>query len=163
MIESEHPTLLLDDIDTRFGKDPTSYAGTRGVLDEGHRPGGSVPRMVGEDKNLTMKFFDVFGPKAFAGVGSLPETIASRSIPIRLERKSRGEKIERFRPLAETIGSATRHRGHYAAPCFTAFTYSGMCSLQSRIDSSVERPYTCLNPAGRVGMERPYITWKSLG
>ena len=61
MIESEHPTLLLDDIDMRFGKDPASYAGTRGVLDEGHRRGGSVPRMVGEGKNLTMKFFDVFG------------------------------------------------------------------------------------------------------
>jgi len=97
MIESEHPTLLLDEIDTTFGKDPKLYAGIRGVLDEGHRRGGSVPRMVGEGKNMTFKFFDVFGPKAFAGIGSLPETVASRSIPIRLERKSRSEKVSRFR------------------------------------------------------------------
>jgi Protein of unknown function (DUF3631) len=97
MIESEHPTLLLDEIDTTFGKDPKLYAGIRGVLDEGHRRGGSVPRMVGEGKNMTIKFFDVFGPKAFAGIGSLPETIASRSIPIRLERKSRNETVARFR------------------------------------------------------------------
>jgi hypothetical protein len=97
MLESEHPTLLLDEIDTTFGKDPKLYAGIRGVLDEGHRPGGSVPRMVGEGKNMTIKFFDVFGPKAFAGIGNLPETVASRSIPIRLEKKARGERVERFR------------------------------------------------------------------
>jgi Protein of unknown function (DUF3631) len=105
MIESEHPTLLLDEIDTTFGKDPKLYAGIRGVLDEGHRRGGSVPRMVGEGKNMTMKFFDVFGPKAFAGIGTLPETIASRSIPIRLERKSRGEKVARLRYSRERAAS----------------------------------------------------------
>jgi hypothetical protein len=106
MIESEHPTLLLDEIDTTFGKDPKLYAGIRGVLDEGHRRGGSVPRMVGEGKNMTMKFFDVFGPKAFAGIGTLPETIASRSIPIRLERKSRSEKVARLRYAREHGASA---------------------------------------------------------
>ena len=63
MIESEHPTLLMDEIDTTFGKDPKLYAGIRGVLDEGHRRGGSVPRMVGEGKKMTIKYFDVFGPK----------------------------------------------------------------------------------------------------
>lgn len=97
MIESEHPTLLMDEIDTTFGKDPKLYAGIRGVLDEGHRRGGSVPRMVGEFKNMEIKYFDVFGPKAFAGIGNLPETIASRSIPIRLQKKSRAEKVARFR------------------------------------------------------------------
>ena len=97
MIESEHPTLLMDEIDTTFGKDPKLYAGIRGVLDEGHRRGGTVPRMVGEGKNMTIKYFDVFGPKAFAGIGNLPETIASRSIPIRLQKKSRSEKVARFR------------------------------------------------------------------
>lgn len=97
MIESEHPTLLMDEIDTTFGKDPKLYAGIRGVLDEGHRRGGSVPRMVGEFKKMEIKYFDVFGPKAFAGIGNLPETIASRSIPIRLQKKSRAEKVARFR------------------------------------------------------------------
>jgi hypothetical protein len=46
MIEAEHPTLLMDEIDTTFGKDPKLYAGIRGVLDEGHRRGGTVPRIM---------------------------------------------------------------------------------------------------------------------
>lgn len=106
MIEAEHPTLLLDEIDTTFGKDPKLYSGIRGVLDEGHRRGGKVPRMVGEGKGMKMVFFDVFGPKAFAGIGVLPETVASRSIPIRLHRKPRFAAVERFRFRRENGASA---------------------------------------------------------
>jgi hypothetical protein len=52
----------------------------------------------------------VYCPKALAGIGRLPDTVADRSIPIRLRRRGRGEKVERFRlrllvaeaePLAE--------------------------------------------------------------
>jgi hypothetical protein len=97
MVEAEHPTMLMDEIDATFGKDPKLYAGIRGVLDEGHRRGGSVPRMVGEGRRMELKFFDVFGPKAFAGIGNLPETVATRSIPLRLEKMPRSERVERFR------------------------------------------------------------------
>jgi hypothetical protein len=106
MIESEHPTLLMDEIDTTFGKDPKLYAGIRGILDDGHRRGGKVPRMVGEGKKMKIVYFEVFGPKAFAGIGALPETIASRSIPIRLQRKSRDENVQRFRYSREMAASA---------------------------------------------------------
>lgn len=118
MIEAEHPTLLLDEIDTTFGKDPKLYAGIRGVLDEGHRRGGRVPRMVGEGSKMQLKYFDVFGPKAFAGIGTLPETVASRSIPIRLHRKPRSVSLERFRPrraradTAEIREAAQEWAGH---------------------------------------------------
>jgi hypothetical protein len=55
-------------------------------------------------------------------------------------------------------------QGAYAVPCCTASTYSGIRSLQSRIDSSVRRPRTCLNLSGLCGMESvSYITGKSLG
>jgi uncharacterized protein DUF3631 len=36
-------------------------------------------------------------PKALAGIGRLPDTVADRSIGIRLVRRARGEKVERFR------------------------------------------------------------------
>ena len=97
---------MLDEIDTTFGKDPKLYAGIRGVLDEGHRRGGSVPRMVGEGSKMQLKFFDVFGPKAFAGIGTFPETVASRSIPIRLHRKPRSVLLERFRFRRENADAA---------------------------------------------------------
>jgi hypothetical protein len=55
-------------------------------------------------------------------------------------------------------------QGAYAVLCCTASTYSGIRSLQSRIDSSVRRPRTCLNLSGLCGMESvSYITGKSLG
>jgi hypothetical protein len=41
--------------------------------------------------------FQVFCPKVLAGIGTLPDTITDRSIPIRLQRKTRDEKVERFR------------------------------------------------------------------
>jgi hypothetical protein len=62
--------------------------------------------MVGEGKKMKIVYFEVFGPKAFAGIGALPETIASRSIPIRLQRKSRDENVQRFRYSREMAASA---------------------------------------------------------
>jgi hypothetical protein len=62
--------------------------------------------MVGEGKNMVVKNFAVFGPKAFAGIGQLPDTIADRSIPIRLNRKSKSDRIHRFRYAAEKAAAA---------------------------------------------------------
>ena len=39
----------------------------------------------------------MFGAKAFAGIGDLPETLADRSVPIRLRRRRPDEQIERAR------------------------------------------------------------------
>ncbi|MBK8294913.1 MAG: DUF3631 domain-containing protein [Solirubrobacterales bacterium] len=40
--------------------------------------------------------FSTFCAKALAGIGALPDTIADRGIPIRLERKTGDESVERF-------------------------------------------------------------------
>src|SRR5262249_34848349 len=39
----------------------------------------------------------VFGPKALAGIGRLPDTLADRSIPICLARRTSSETVKRFR------------------------------------------------------------------
>jgi Protein of unknown function (DUF3631) len=105
-IEADRPTLLLDEIDRTFGKDAKLYAGIVGVLNAGYRRGATIPRMVGEGKNMTVKNFAVFGPKAFAGIGQLPDTVADRSIPIRLNRKSKADRTHRFRYAAEKASAA---------------------------------------------------------
>jgi hypothetical protein len=46
---------------------------------------------------MTPTPFDVFSPKALAGIGRLPDTLADRSLQIRMRRKTRGESVERFR------------------------------------------------------------------
>lgn len=69
----------------------------RGLLNAGFRRGAVVRRMGGA-KNTTLETFQVFCPKAFAGIGNcLPDTILDRSISIELQRKTREEPVERFR------------------------------------------------------------------
>jgi hypothetical protein len=50
---------------------------------------------------MKVKDFKTFCPKAFAGIGELPDTVADRSIPIRLQRRGRSESVERFRERRE--------------------------------------------------------------
>ena len=96
-IEQEQPTLLLDESDAAF-KGDREYAETlRGILNAGYRRGGKVTVCVGQGANLSYRDFTVFGPKAIAGLGRLPDTVSDRSIPIRLKRRKRSEKIERLR------------------------------------------------------------------
>jgi putative DNA primase/helicase len=48
-------------------------------------------------RGFAVKRFSVFGPKVFAGIGKLAETLADRSIVIPMRRKRSDEKRDRFR------------------------------------------------------------------
>jgi Protein of unknown function (DUF3631) len=90
------PTVLLDEVDAIFGAKSREREDLRGLLNAGYRR-GAVARRMGGAKMTTLEKFEVFCAKAFAGIGDLPDTIADRSIPIRLSRKTRDEPVERFR------------------------------------------------------------------
>jgi len=96
-IDGEQPTLLLDESDAAFGGEQEYAETLRGVLNTGHRRGGTSSCCVGQGASITFKDFSTFCPKAIAGIGKLPDTVADRAIPIRLKRAARGEKVERFR------------------------------------------------------------------
>ena len=98
-LAQDHPTLLLDEVDAIFGtkRQADSNEGLRAILNAGNRRGTTVPRVVGEGKRMRVEDFAVFGPKAIAGIGPLPDTVADRSIPVRLERRARSEPVARFR------------------------------------------------------------------
>lgn len=97
-IDADRPTLLLDEVDAVFtGKRDKEHEGLRAILNAGTRRGTTVPRIVGEGKRMRVQDFGVFGPKALAAIGALPDTIADRAIPVRLERRARSEAVERFR------------------------------------------------------------------
>jgi hypothetical protein len=96
-IDAEQPTLLLDESDAAFGGEQEYAETLRGVLNTGHRHGGTASCCVGQGTNITFKDFSTFCPKAIAGIGKLPDTVADRSVPIRLKRARQGEKLERFR------------------------------------------------------------------
>jgi hypothetical protein len=96
-IDKDHPTLLLDESDAAFGGEKDYAEALRGILNTGYVIGGSASCCVGQGAAIGFKDFSTFCPKAIAGIGSLPDTVADRSVPIRLKRAAPGEAVARFR------------------------------------------------------------------
>lgn len=97
-IDAGKLTLLLDEMDGVFhsgssGSD--SAQALRAILNAGNRRGTVVPRAANFGNDLVD--FEVFCPKALAGLRALPDTLADRSIPIPMTRRRRADRIERFR------------------------------------------------------------------
>ena len=90
-IESVRPTLLIDEADTFLqGRDEL-----RGVLNSGHQKDGCVLRTAGDDHEP--RAFSTFAPCAIALIGLLPDTLADRSVTLRMARKRPEDMVERFR------------------------------------------------------------------
>ena len=99
VIEEQRPTLLIDEADT-FAKDNEEL---RGVLNAGHtRDLAYVVRCVGDDHEP--RTFSTWGAKVLACIGRLPGTVEDRAIVIGLERRKRGESVERVTPRALAAG-----------------------------------------------------------
>ena len=97
-VDAETPTLLLDESDVAFGGDKSYAQELRGILNSGFRRGGRhTINVPGQQSTWTPTDFSVFCPKAIAGIGSVPDTVASRSITIRLQRKRPEERVEKLR------------------------------------------------------------------
>jgi uncharacterized protein DUF3631 len=95
-IHVDRPTLLLDETDAIFNlKNGDKYEGLRAMLNAGHRNGATVPRCLSAGEKFVN--FRVYCPKMLAGIGTLPETVADRSVPIRLQRKKADEPVERWK------------------------------------------------------------------
>jgi hypothetical protein len=109
-IESDQPTLLLDEVDTVFsGSKKEHKEPLRALLNAGFERKAKVPRCVGKGSNYRVQEFSVFCAKAFAGIGRLPDTVADRCIPIPLTRRARDESVQRLRKRdAETATAAIR-------------------------------------------------------
>lgn len=95
-IHERMPTLLLDEVDTIFNpRSADRYEGHRALLNAGHRRGATVPRCVGATSKVVD--FRVYSAKVLAGIGTLPDTVADRAVPIRLSRRKRDEHVADFK------------------------------------------------------------------
>ncbi|MEV6724905.1 DUF3631 domain-containing protein [Streptomyces xanthochromogenes] len=103
------PTILFDEIDTVFGPKAGDNEELRGFLNAGHRRTGVTYRCVGDSQTVTP--FPSYAAVAVAGLGSLPDTILTRAVIIRMRRRARNERVEPFRArLHEQEGHALRDR-----------------------------------------------------
>jgi hypothetical protein len=113
---SPEASLLIDELDAVFKDRSDRYEEVRAIINAGHRRGATVPRAVpGPNRSWMVKHFPVFGPKALAGIGKLPDTIADRSIPVRMVKRLSSEIVVRFRartaageasPIVEALAAA---------------------------------------------------------
>jgi Protein of unknown function (DUF3631) len=91
IIAEYNPTMLIDEVDSFAAED----SDLRNVLNQGHHVTGFVIRTVGDDHEP--RVFPCAAPVAYAHIGDLPrgyDTLVSRSIRIKLDRRLRGETIE---------------------------------------------------------------------
>jgi putative DNA primase/helicase len=91
VVEAHRPSLLADEADT-FLRDNDEL---RGVINSGHRVGGSVLRIVGED--LEPRRFSTYSACAIALIGQLPDTLQDRSVSVSLKRRLQREPVTPFR------------------------------------------------------------------
>lgn len=93
MIDDRRPTLLFDEVDAVFGKkNSDSTEGIRQVLNSGYRAGKVAFRCVPPSHEI--RSFNVYCPKATAGLNELPGTLAHRSIPISMQPPARDDAYE---------------------------------------------------------------------
>jgi DNA polymerase I-like protein with 3'-5' exonuclease and polymerase domains len=97
LAQSPPPTLVFDEVD-RFIGEHTDRNFLIGVLNEGFERGGVVARVEERGGAREVVEYPAYGPKAFTGIGSiLPATTMDRAIRVRLERRTRSERIARWR------------------------------------------------------------------
>lgn len=104
-IELWAPTLLIDEVDAFLA----AHEDARGILNSGFtRDSATVIRCVGDDHTPTP--FNVWGAKALCGIGKIADTLADRSVPLRLRRRTAGETVESLRHSDPALWEQLRAR-----------------------------------------------------
>lgn len=91
------PTILYDEIDTVFGPRAKEHEDVRGMLNAGHRNGAVAGRCVVRGKIIDTEDLPAYCAVAMAGLDDLPETIMTRSVVIRMQRRAPTEPVEPWR------------------------------------------------------------------
>ncbi|MFB6820314.1 DUF3631 domain-containing protein [Streptomyces virginiae] len=105
------PTVLFDEVDTIFGPKAGTDEALRGFLNAGYRRTSGAVRCVGEGSNQNAQVFPSYCAVAMAGLGSLPDTVLSRSVIIRMRKRAPNEIAEPYRQRRDQkTGNALRDR-----------------------------------------------------
>jgi len=104
------PTILLDEADTIFGpRASKDHEDLRGFVNSGYRRGAMAQRCAMHGKTVVIEEFPSFAAVCIAGLDDLPDTIMTRSIVIRMQRRAPHETVEPYRRrLVEPQGHLLR-------------------------------------------------------
>jgi hypothetical protein len=110
--EEGPPTILYDEIDTVFGPKAKDNEDVRGMLNAGHRKGAMAGRAAMRGRSIVTEELPAYCAVALAGLDDLPDTLMTRSVVVRMRRRSPSEKVEPWRarhgsaeaePIAERL------------------------------------------------------------
>jgi len=152
-IEKWSPTLIIDESDSFLSLNEE----TRGILNSGHsRDLAYTIRCTG--KNHEPKRFKTWCAKIIAGIGNIPETIADRSIIIKLKRKLVEDKIQSFRrystvEINELVSKCVRFKED-ALEQIKNISVSLPESLNDRVNNNWEPLFSIANMAGDEWLKR---------
>lgn len=156
VVQDRKPTLLLDEVDTWLTSRNASDE-LRGVINHGYKRPGNVPRV--NPDTLEVELHSSFAPAALAGIGLLPETIASRSIPVRLTRKLVGEQADKLKRGEKKSFTPLRARIHRwitdNRKAVADLVQSGKCAIDLGNDRAEDNWEPLLALADKVGGEWP--------
>lgn len=104
------PTILYDEIDTVFGpKRAGDNEEIRGMINAGHRKGATAGRCVVRGKVIETEELEAYCAVAMAGLDDLPDTLMSRSVVVRMRRRTAQEDIEPWRPRVNCASANDLH------------------------------------------------------
>ena len=86
LFRSTREVLLLDEVDRLRNGDKETFGYVLAVLNMGFEAGGAVERTEKVRGNYEVRSYEVYGPKALAGIESLADTLADRSFRIEMKR-----------------------------------------------------------------------------
>jgi hypothetical protein len=125
-IARDHPTLLLDEGDALWNDRSPAAEGLRAILNAGNRRDDAVvSRVVSKGRTFDLADFDIYCPKAVAGIGGLPATVLDRAIVLRMVRRRPDEPVDKLRlrlvkddggRLRERLAAATQSLGPLEVP-----------------------------------------------
>ena len=109
-IDQKQPTLLIDEADAFVHV----RGELRGILNAGHSRSNAFVRRLHYKKGVPVPVeYNVWGAKAVAAIGRLPNTLMDRSIKISMRRKLPGEVVKKIEPL--TLGNLKQKAARWAA------------------------------------------------
>jgi len=92
IIEAFRPTLFMDETEDLKDK---GFSDKRALLLGGYEAGSSVLRCEKENDNYKVKRMGNYGPRAFASIEGLEDTLASRTVQITMQRSFKPEIKEK--------------------------------------------------------------------
>ncbi|HHZ83037.1 MAG TPA: DUF3631 domain-containing protein, partial [Nitrospirales bacterium] len=86
LFRTTRKVLILDEVDRLRNMDKDAFGDVMAILNSGFEQDGMVERVEKTRDGFVVKSHSVYGPKAFAGLERLADTITDRSFPVQMER-----------------------------------------------------------------------------